>query len=573
MTRSKSTFHVSPLSTMAAMVFTLLILGLFHVHAGAASIVSDIKLNGMDGKLNISSATTLSATVQLDSGDETGENAEWWIVAETPMGWYYYAYPDMWHFSEDGMESLMPAYEGALFTITEPLTVLRMTGLPVGAYVFYFGVDTAVNGRMDLETMIYDRGDLEVATTDAAFDGYNLFAPMRSKTTYLIDNNGNTVHSWAGDYSPGVSVYLLEDGTLLRTADTGDETFNVGGAGGRVERLGWEGVRQWEFEYRSDQYRLHHDIEVLPNGNVLMIAWEMKTETEAIAAGRNPSLLGEGELWPDHVIEVAPTGTSGGNIVWEWHVWDHLIQDYDEAKENYGNVGDHPELIDLNYTSTSDADWNHINAVDYNADLDQIVLSVHGFSEIWVIDHSTITSQAAGHAGGKSGKGGDLLYRWGNPQTYDAGDTSDQQLFVQHDAKWIETGLPGEDHILIFNNGQGRPEGNYSSVDEIVPPVNSDGGYTFAGGAAYGPTAPTWRYTATPPTDFYAQNISGAQRLPNGNTLICQGPDGLFFEVTESGEKVWEYDYGGAVFRVNRYSPYYAGFIGTDLASGATPVP
>ena len=69
-----------------------------------------------------------------------------------------------------------------------------------------------------------------------------------------------------------------------------------------------------------------------------------------------------------------------------------------------------------------------------------------------------------------------------------------------------------------------------------------------------------------PPLSSTAKNISGAQRLPNGNTLICQGPDGLFFEVTASGEKVWEYDYAGAVFRVERYSPDYAGFDGTDLA-------
>ncbi len=397
-------------------------------------------------------------------------------------------------------------------------------------------------------------------------EGYNLYAPIGSKTTYLMDNDGNTVHSWAGDYRPGNSVYFLKDGTLLRTANTGDTTFNTGGAGGRVERFDWDGALQWAFEYRSDQYRLHHDIEVLPNGNILMIAWEMKTEIEAIEAGRNPGLLGAGELWPDHIIEVAPTGASGGTIVWEWHVWDHLIQDYDASRENYGNVNDHPELINLNYVSTSSADWNHTNSIDYNEGLDQIVLSVHGFSEIWVIDHSTTTSQAAGHSGGNRGKGGDLLYRWGNPRAYDAGNAGDQQLFVQHDAEWIENGLPGEGNILIFNNGQGRPAGNYSSVDEIVPPINSDGSYSRTSGSAYGPTGSTWSYTATPTTDFYARNISGAQRLPNGNTLICQGPDGLFFEVASSGEKVWEYDYDGAVFRVERYSPDYAGFVGTDLA-------
>ena len=298
-----------------------------------------------------------------------------------------------------------------------------------------------------------------------------------------------------------------------------------------------------------------------------MIAWEIKTEAEAISAGRNPNLMEAGELWPDHIIEVKPTGASGGEIVWEWHAWDHLIQDYDETRENYGTVAEHPERINLNYAGNSGADWNHINAIDYDPDLDQILLSVHSFSEIWVIDHSTSTAQAKGSTGGNSGRGGDLLYRWGNPQAYGSGSSTDQQLFAQHDARWVKSGLPGYGHILIFNNGQGRPEGDYSSVDEIVPPVNSDGSYTYSTGTAYGPTMPLWSYTATPPTDFYAQNISGAQRLPNGNTLVCQGPDGLFFEVSASGEKVWEHDYGGSIFRVERYSPYYAGFDGTDLAS------
>ena len=119
---------------------------------------------------------------------------------------------------------------------------------------------------------------------------------------------------------------------------------------------------------------------------------------------------------PDHVIEVEPNGSSGGNIVWEWHVWAHLIQDYDPAKDNYGVVEDHPELIDINFMAISAGkDLNHINAIDYNEEFDQILLTSAGQDEIWVIDHSTTTEESAGHTGGTSGKGGDLLYRWGNP--------------------------------------------------------------------------------------------------------------------------------------------------------------
>jgi hypothetical protein len=240
-------------------------------------------------------------------------------------------------------------------------------------------------------------------------------------------------------------------------------------------------------------------------------------------------------------------------------VWDHLVQDYDASQDNYGVVADHPELIDINYrgtgAKTGSADWNHMNAVDYNAEFDQIMLSVRSFSEIWIIDHSTTTAEAASHSGGSSGMGGDLLYRWGNPQAYDSGSADDQQLFVQHDAQWIPDDYPGAGNILVFNNGTGRSDGNYSTIDEIVPPVDGDGNYS-----GYGPTAPEWTYTAVTPTDFYATNISGTQRLSNGNTLICDGPSGYFFEVTEAGEIVWEYDHGDtAVFRVIRYEADYAG--------------
>jgi hypothetical protein len=233
--------------------------------------------------------------------------------------------------------------------------------------------------------------------------------------------------------------------------------------------------------------------------------------------------------------------------------------------------------------ATGPADWLHANGIDYNPELDQIVLSLRQFSELWVIDHSTTTAEAAGHSGGNSGKGGDLLYRWGNPQAYGAGDASDQKLFVQHDAQWIEPGLPGEGNILVFNNGDGRPEGNYSSVDEIVPPADSSGNYSLTSGQAYGPVEPTWTYVAPNPTDFFSLFISGAQRLPNGNTLIDDGMHGTLFEVTSEGTIVWKYVNpvtsagplaqgdpvaGNFVFRAYRYAPDFPGLEGMDLTPG-----
>ena len=204
-------------------------------------------------------------------------------------------------------------------------------------------------------------------------DGNILFSPMSSTTTYLINYDGEIMHTWPNSNLPGYSVYLLENGNILRAAKT---NFNPGGM---VQEITWNGDIIWEFIYDSNEYLSHHDIEPLPNGNVLMIAYIYKTVDETTAAGHNPIIPPGMALTPDHIIEVEPTGTSGGNIVWEWHVWDHLIQDYDPSKDNYGIVADHPELIDINFAgqhSVQISDWTHINSIDYNENLNQILRSI-----------------------------------------------------------------------------------------------------------------------------------------------------------------------------------------------------
>ncbi|MBN2446432.1 MAG: hypothetical protein JXO22_06900, partial [Phycisphaerae bacterium] len=127
------------------------------------------------------------------------------------------------------------------------------------------------------------------------------------------------------------------------------------------------------------------------------------------------------------------------------------------------------------------------------------------------------------------------------PQMYGAGTSADQQLFAQHDARWIPKGMPGAGHIMVFNNGRGRVDGSYSSVDEIVPPVADNGSYRIENGAAFGPSKPAWTYRAENRREFFAGHISGAQRLDNGNTLICDGERSRVFEVTTDGEVVWDY--------------------------------
>jgi len=397
---------------------------------------------------------------------------------------------------------------------------------------------------------------------------YILFTPEASKNTYLINDLGEPVHIWESEHLQGLPAYLFDNGNLIRGSSPGiNPVFTSGGITGQVEMFDWDGNVIWTFEYSTEAYCLHHDIEPLPNGNILMIAREKKTTAETISQGQKPSLTGTKGLWPDYIIEVQPVGTHEGIIVWEWHVWDHLIQDYDPTKANYGTVKKHPELVDINYKIGISPDWTHINSIDYNEQYDQILLTAREFGEIWVIDHSTTTLEAADHTGGNSGKGGDILYRWGNPQTYHAGSSDDQKLFAHHDAQWIQTGYPGEGNILIFNNGR-RPDREYSSVEEITPPVYSNGSYYRKPDSPYGPTNPTWIYTADNPPDFYSYFLGGAHRLPNGNTLICDGHHGLFFEVTPNKKIIWTYENPypnlGPKY-VFKTQCYYLSLVGPDL--------
>lgn len=424
----------------------------------------------------------------------------------------------------------------------------------------------------------------------AAFNGYTLFSPIPSTTTYLIDNDGRLIRSWVSAHQPGQSVYLLEDGSVLRAAQIDNTVFGAGGGGGKLEKFAWDGTKTWEYIYSSDLVCTHHDATPLPNGNVLAIAWEYKSLDSCLAAGRDPRRLPAKSLWPDHIIELQPEGANGARIVWEWHAWDHLVQSVDATKANYGVPAEHPERIDINAPFQSPADWMHSNGIAYNAELDQIVLCVHNFNEFWVIDHSTTTEEARGSTGGRRGRGGDLLYRWGNPRMYGAGVQADQQLFGMHDAQWIAPGRPGAGNILVFNNGLNKPGAASSSVDEIVPPLHADGLYDLVPASAYGPAAPLWRYEADPPASMFSKAISGAQRLPNGNTIICVGQNGRFVEVTQDKRVVWEYlnpvtntgimrqgdslrqgpsGSGNLVFKTRKYAPDFAGFAGRDLTPGA----
>jgi hypothetical protein len=367
--------------------------------------------------------------------------------------------------------------------------------------------------------------------------GYVLFAPLFSKTTYLIDYNGRVAKTWTSKYNPGQSVYLLSDGKLLRTGNDSSRYFS--GGGGVIELFDQKGILKWHYQISDSMQRQHHDVCPLPNGHLLVLCWERISKEEALLKGRKQ--IGQ-VIWSEKIMELIPEGSHSAKIVWQWRLWDHLIQDVSANALTSTEVKAHPGKLDINFLATESPDWLHFNSVDYHAENDQILVSNRNLSEIYIIDHSTTTAEAATGQGGRWHRGGDFLFRWGNPLAYQNGSEKEQQLFRQHDATWIPKGLKGQGSILVFNNGVQRngAEAEYSEVLSLLPVKDSSGNYLTSNGR-YLPEYPDWIYQAKERSSFFSFNVSSAQRLPNGHTLICEGAEGRFFEVNEMGETVWVY--------------------------------
>jgi hypothetical protein len=428
--------------------------------------------------------------------------------------------------------------------------------------------------------------------TEGNYQGYTFFSPFSGTKAYLVGPCGKLVNEWDRGTRPGLAAYFLDNGLVFRTYKiTPQGPFTSASNAGGLELVDWNNNTIWSYEINTPTQLSHHDAVYMPNGHILVLTWELVYTDELIALGRNPSEIApQGFMWSERILELEPVGNNDANIVWEWQIKDHYIQDFDPTKQNYGTIASHPERFDINLpelassNSNSSRDWNHFNAIDYNPFLDQIVISVRNSDEIWILDHSTTTEEAAGSSGGRYGKGGDLLYRWGNAAAYQRGEAEDQKLFGQHGVHWIREGLQDEGKILIYNNGNGRPGPDFSTVEVLLPTQNNDGGYPQPDTEPFGPPAAEWSYGGLAEEYFYSPYLSNAQRLPNGNTLVNAGSPGQIFEITPDKEKVWEYiiplngDFpleqgqnpgGNSTFRAYKFGAEYSGFEGVDLQSGS----
>lgn len=383
------------------------------------------------------------------------------------------------------------------------------------------------------------------------YTGYTLYSLQNSTSATLLDTAGITAYkTWTGLSSQtGYSSYLLPGGVLLRTAKATGVSFSGGPICGKIQKIDWNGAVLWDFTYSTTDYCTHHDISPMPNGNVLLIAYERRTAAEVQALANTFTT----EMWPDKIVEVRQTGPTTGEVVWEWKAWDHLQQNVSTSKKNYYSTLV-PERLNINYKTTKD--WIHMNGIDYNAELDQIIYSSHSQNEIYIIDHSTTTLQAATSSGGRSGKGGDILFRFGNPIAYGASGLA--TIDVCHDAHWIDVG-PWKNKLAYFNNR--GVSATKSSVDFVQAPILANG-FTYTG------TWPT-TYNKRLACNGSTTNMGGSNQFPNGNQIYTLALSGMVYEVDSNDNQLWSKSLGGSCSKVKKYAACEIN--GGLVASTSTP--
>jgi hypothetical protein len=481
---------------------------------------------------------------------------------------------------------------------------------------------------------------------DKSFGGY--FMPMDhvGSTHYLMDMMGNVVHSI--NAKGGVPIFA-PDGKLWSIGYIQDWDGNVL----------WE-FDPTRDAPTHPAFTMHHDMKRIWNKQLKQYTQLINcnrpiTQAEAVAAGADPSITYGNRLTGyDFVIEV----NMAKQIVWEWDPWLHTCQNVNPAWPNYvANTKDAPGKLDINWRTDAQQpastpglamDWLHVNSIDYNEDTGHVAINPKHFSTFIVVDHDKTfvsTTNFAANIAAAAGPDGDIIYRFGNPSMYNAGKApgyateGDQQMYGIHNIQWIwpyawnrphaEAGdkwpdplgytksgvaLPGAGNFLFFDNGCYNPTGKRSRIIEVNPRIGASGAEEVAAGKYIDPVVAgyksssavyrqsrqvTWLYQSSLQNSFYSSYISSTMRLPNGNTSICSGATGHLFEVTPTGEVVWEYLVPGAAgpnvkfvesddnkawqidnnqyrglayftFRHFRYGVDFPGFTGKNLTSKGT---
>ena len=449
-----------------------------------------------------------------------------------------------------------------------------------------------------------------------AYPGYTWFG-VRG-TTYLLDMEGRVVHTWP----IGTNPHVMTNGNVLDASKDDPSGF-----GGPTE-VNWNGTTVWSYTETRTNYVPHHDFLRIFNPKLnafttLYIANKTVSSNQCIAAGCNPAF---GRNYTNAQMDAIVEVDLAGNIVWEWWFFDHGIQDFDASKSNYvgsgKSISNYVGRLNLNLPGRPVTnDWLHCNSIDYNQTLDQIVITAAG-GEFYVVDHGNtfLAGNPAASIALAASTNGDFLYRFGDPARYSQGNppsiqqnwatstTGNKQIGGSSHAQWISAGLPGAGQFFVYNNGgdlfETTPQSYLFQINGYLnASTNDTGAYVNPPSAGYfNWAAPghdtdkrtksmsrqiTWMYYSMANQGMFSHLDSSVQRLPNGNTLICDSTEGHIFEVTATGDAVWEYinpvsDEGiitykrdsypmrNALFRAYRFATNHPAFAGRTLTPQST---
>jgi hypothetical protein len=385
-------------------------------------------------------------------------------------------------------------------------------------------------------TTIYD--------PERAWNGYTVLSPLNTPAAVVIDMNGNVVKQWEGYVnSAGGPARVLPGGVIMGAAGANpprQESLEL------VQR-DFEGKVLWSFEHNEQiknrdgnttwALRQHHDWQrddfpsgyYSPGVNPSSAAPKVLLLTHTNHS--RPSVAGEAMLEDDRLIEIS----WDGKILWQWVASDH-IDDFHFDKDARAAIASGSG----GNTGRGSFDWLHINSATYVGPNHWYDDGDKRFAPNNVVISSRESSFIAIIA-----RDGSIVWQLGPDYSASPETRAIRQVIGQHHAHFIPKGLPGAGNLLVFDNG--GPSG-YGKTTSMA--LDGRGIYARATSRVLEVDPVTlklvWSYTSL---TFFATNISGAQRLPNGNTLITEGPDGRVFEVTNGGAIVWEYVYpvfGGA---------------------------
>jgi hypothetical protein len=372
---------------------------------------------------------------------------------------------------------------------------------------------------------------------ERTWNGYTVLSPLGTQAVLVIDMNGNIVKRWDGYVnSAGGPARVFPDGVVMAANGTRpphQESLEL------IQR-DFEGNVIWRFG-RSEQIqtrdgstiwsaRQHHDWqrEDFPAGYYSPATTpKIEGASTLILTHTNHSKanVADAPLEDDRLIEVS----WDGRIVWEWVAGDHI--------DELGFADDARKAIKAApgfSAGRGSFDWLHINSATYVGPNRWFDEGDKRFAPNNVIISSRQASFLAIVA-----RDGSIVWRLGPDFSQSKELRAIRQIIGQHHAHIIPKGLPGAGNLLVFDNGGASGYG-------FANPIALDGSGAFARASSrvleINPVTLelVWNYSGP---RFYSSNISGAQRLPNGNTLVTEGASGRLFEVTKEGAIVWEYMY------------------------------